>query len=250
MEPGYVNRMNIQDLSLALALAIGGSVAMLAIARAVRRHPPRLAPVGEINFQIGYQSALLLLAGLVLLILRIAYPQTLSALWGIGDPRAPAAPVAWMGIGEGETWATLGPGLSAAITGVTTIFIWHAFRGSGIRLATLARYLPLVLLFAAANAFSEEVIFRLGVLVPLQGSMAPLAIILLSAVLFGIPHYRGMPNGVAGVALAAIMGGLLAKSVLETGGLFWAFAIHFLQDVVIISALVLKSAATPPGARA
>lgn len=31
------------------------------------------------------------------------------------------------------------------------------------------------------------------------------------------------------------MGWLLAKSMLETGGFFWAWLIHFLQDILIFS---------------
>ncbi len=238
--------MNIADLILALTIATGGTAFMLAIAARIRRKPPRLSTVPAVNFQLGYQAVLLVFAGAVLVLLRGIYPLAFSDLWGIGNPGAPAAPVAWLGIGAGENWRDLGTSLSVAITGVTTLFVWLSFRGSGARLAMLGPYLPLVLLFAAANAFSEEVIFRLGIIVPLLDKVAALPLIALSAVLFGIPHYRGMPNGVTGVLLAAVMGGLLAKSAIETGGMLWAFGIHFLQDVVIISAFVLKSASARP----
>lgn len=46
--------------------------------------------------------------------------------------------------------------------------------------------------------------------------------------------------------MAGLMGWLLAKSVAETNGIFWAWTIHFLQDVVIISALALAAAANVP----
>jgi hypothetical protein len=62
---------------------------------------------------------------------------------------------------------------------------------------------------------------------------------LLSAVLFGLAHIAGMPSGIGGMILAGILGWLLAKSVLETHGLFWAWFIHFLQDVVIIGGLMM-----------
>jgi hypothetical protein len=35
---------------------------------------------------------------------------------------------------------------------------------------------------------------------------------------------------------------LLAKSVVETNGIFWAWFIHFLQDIVIFSAFVMAAA--------
>jgi uncharacterized protein len=43
-----------------------------------------------------------------------------------------------------------------------------------------------------------------------------------------------------GMLLAGFLGWLLAKSVFETQGLFWAWGIHFLQDVVIISAFIIS----------
>ncbi|MFT6001338.1 MAG: hypothetical protein ACI95T_000082 [Flavobacteriales bacterium] len=38
--------------------------------------------------------------------------------------------------------------------------------------------------------------------------------------------------------LAVFFGWLLAKSIIETEGVFWAWLIHFLQDVIIFSALL------------
>jgi hypothetical protein len=42
--------------------------------------------------------------------------------------------------------------------------------------------------------------------------------------------------------MAGLLGWLLAKSVLETNGIFWAWCIHFLQDIVIFSAFVMAAA--------
>jgi membrane protease YdiL (CAAX protease family) len=103
-------------------------------------------------------------------------------------------------------------------------------------------FLPWVLLFSLSNSFSEEVIYRLGVIVPLAGSVDTTYILLVCAIAFGAPHLRGMPNGIAGALMAGLLGWLLAKSVVETGGLFWAWFIHFLQDIVIFSALVMAAA--------
>lgn len=55
------------------------------------------------------------------------------------------------------------------------------------------------------------------------------AIAILSGLIFGIPHHFGTPGGILGAAMA--------KSVMETRGIFWAWFIHFLQDVVIFAAL-------------
>ncbi|MBA2780490.1 CPBP family intramembrane glutamic endopeptidase, partial [Billgrantia kenyensis] len=106
----------------------------------------------------------------------------------------------------------------------------------------LFRYLPWVLLFSLTNSFSEEVVYRLGVIVPLYGRIEPGYIMLISAIAFGAPHLRGMPNGLIGAIMAGFLGWLLAKSVIETHGIFWAWFIHFVQDVVIFSAFVMAAA--------
>ena len=59
-------------------------------------------------------------------------------------------------------------------------------------------------------------------------------------------HY-GIPYGVVGVAMAFALGWLLARSMVETRGLFWAWFIHFCQDVIIFSFLAIGSI-TPGGA--
>ena len=58
-------------------------------------------------------------------------------------------------------------------------------------------------------------------------------IAILSGVLFGGVHYFGIPGGLIGVALAGFLGWLLTKSITKTRGVFWAWSLHFLQDLVI-----------------
>ncbi|CAM4221604.1 CPBP family intramembrane glutamic endopeptidase [Paenibacillus endophyticus] len=100
---------------------------------------------------------------------------------------------------------------------------------------------PLILVFALMNAFSEEIIFRFSfVAVVSKYGFSPYVAQGLAAVVFGVVHYFGNPGGILGVLMAAFIGWFLAKSMLETKGFFWALTIHFLQDVVIFSALFMK----------
>lgn len=85
-------------------------------------------------------------------------------------------------------------------------------------------------------------VYRLGIIVPLVGAVETMYILLISAATFGAPHLRGMPNGLVGALMAGLLGWLLAKSVVETNGIFWAWCIHFLQDMVIFSAFVMAAA--------
>ena len=75
------------------------------------------------------------------------------------------------------------------------------------------------------------------VIVGLQVRLPPQAVYLASGALFGAVHSWGVPGGLAGVVAAGFLGWLLTKSIGETGGLGWAWFRHFLQDVVILSAL-------------
>ena len=55
-----------------------------------------------------------------------------------------------------------------------------------------------------------------------------------------VQDYYGNPPAVSGVLLATFLGYLLGKSMLETGGSRWAWLIHWLQDVIIFSFLVMS----------
>ncbi|MGD9753818.1 MAG: CPBP family glutamic-type intramembrane protease [Acidimicrobiia bacterium] len=67
---------------------------------------------------------------------------------------------------------------------------------------------------------------------------------LLSAVLFGLPHLRGLPSGAVGAVMAGVLGWLLCLSVLQTGGMLWAWSLHAVLDVVILS--LALAVGTPP----
>jgi len=55
-----------------------------------------------------------------------------------------------------------------------------------------------------------------------------------------------VPYGLIGVMLAAFLGWILACSMQETRGMFWAWFVHFWQDVLIFSFLAVGSI-TPGG---
>ena len=163
-----------------------------------------------------------------------------------GDLRAPAAPVRWMGVGEGARWSTLGPILSVAITGGTLVFLVLSGTPSIDALAGAVPVIPVVLACAALNAFSEEVTYKAGFLSVLLEPVGPRNALRMVAAYFGLAHFYGVPYGIVGVALAWFLGWILARSMLETRGLWWAWWIHFLQDVVIFGFLAV-GAITPGG---
>ncbi|MGY1637241.1 CPBP family intramembrane glutamic endopeptidase [Geodermatophilus sp. SYSU D00742] len=135
--------------------------------------------------------------------------RRLGAFWAVGITAGTATA---MGL-------ALGPHL-----GEPTVLLWS---------------LPLVALLAATNTLNEEFGHRnvpLAVLPSVIGTRGALAA---TGLLFGLAHYYGNPPGAPGVLLAGFLGVLLAKSMVETGGSRWAWLIHWLQDLVIFSALTL-----------
>ena len=100
--------------------------------------------------------------------------------------------------------------------------------------------LPWALATSALNAANEEFQFRSVLLARLRNVIPVKEACLLTGVFFGLNHYFGQPSGWSGVFMAGIAGWIWAKSMVETRGLSCAFAIHFIQDLVIFVFLALS----------
>jgi uncharacterized protein len=198
-------------------------------------------PLDFINSQSKYQCAALGLATGLLLLLWVLYPHQFKTFFGFGDLSARTLGMPLFGVNTGDSWLPTGLAFSLFITLYTTIFMYMGFQKFTPQRQMLRQFIPWILAFSASNAFVEEVIYRVAVVVPLQGKLEPSLIALLSGILFGLPHLRGMPSGLVGAVMSGVLGYILATSLLETGGLWWAWWIHFLQDVVIFSFLVLQA---------
>jgi membrane protease YdiL (CAAX protease family) len=125
------------------------------------------------------------------------------------------------------------------------VFAFGSLPSSGA-LRSVLPLIPFVFLFAASNAFGEEMIYRAPWLAALEGAVGPVHTLLMTAMYFGIYHFYGVPYGVLGVIMAFIPGWLMGKAMLETRGFFWAWFIHLWMDVVIFTFIALGSV-TPGG---
>jgi membrane protease YdiL (CAAX protease family) len=164
-----------------------------------------------------------------------------------GDTSAPLEPVRWLGIKEGETWNKAGPIFAIALSLGTLTFLVLASRLSLNRLAGVLPFVPVVLLIATLNAFNEEMTYKASFLSVLENVVGKHQALWLMAAYFGIGHFYGIPYGVVGVLMAGFLGWLLGKSMLETRGLWWAWFLHFLQDVMIFAFLAIGSVAPGGG---
>ncbi|MFS0868700.1 CPBP family intramembrane glutamic endopeptidase [Paenibacillus xylanilyticus] len=195
------------------------------------------------NLEISYQVTVLLLAVIVIgIVYGVAGKDGLAYL-NLTKRDGKIRPEPWIGIKpkETETWKNLGLNFAIVITLVTAVVIYFQVVHGGNVSLKLYPGVILILVFALMNAFSEEIIFRFSfVAVVSRYGLSPYVAQGLAAAIFGVVHYFGNPGGVLGVLMAAFIGWFLAKSMLETKGFFWALTIHFLQDVVIFSALFLE----------
>ncbi len=196
-----------------------------------------------INVQFNYQLILLFITGISIFTTFLLNQNNFSNFFSWGQLSAAGDELKFFGIKKGDSWVKTGLSLSLFITVVTAIFMYFQLKQVNINWSVLQAGIVWIVLFSLTNSFGEEMIFRLGIVSPLKGLLAPITIFWISAILFGIPHFAGMPNGIIGATLAGVLGFVLAKSMYETNGFFWAWLIHFLQDVVIIGSMYLINAA-------
>lgn len=158
-----------------------------------------------------------------------------------GQLDAPVEPVRWLGINQPDPWTHFGRVLAIIVTLVTLVFLVIGARPSGSDVVRALPLLPVVVLFAALNAFNEELPYRAALLSQLLPAVGKQHALLLTAVLFGLGHFYGVPSGLSGVLMAGFFAWLMGKSMVETRGFFWAWFIHFLQDVVIFFLFAISS---------
>lgn len=197
----------------------------------------------QVTFFTGHLGIYILDVGLALVVL--------AALWLIwrqrsafflvkGQLDAPIEPVRWLGIGAGESWRAFGwifTGVAAVIIALPTFLGMQLSPGSFARVLPL---LPAAVLFAAINAFTEEIYFRTSFLSTLHEIIGKSHALLLSCVFFGLGHYLyGSPPGLIGALLPGFLGWLIGKSMLETKGFVWPWFIHFVPDAVIFVSYAL-----------
>lgn len=232
--------------ALVLAIVVAAT-ALLAFARPLLYPllPELIAGDAGLDLRVRHQLLTLPLALLVVAAVRTLLPGGFR-FFRIGRLDAPVTPVRWIGLTPGpkESWRQVGRNFAFVVTAVTAVVVGvQLLPGAQVDPGRLLRMLPWIVLLSASNAFVEEAITRFGVVAALIDRIGPNATYLASGALFGIAHYFGVPGGLVGVLVAGFLGWLLAKSVGESGGLGWAWFLHFLQDVVIFTAIFASGAA-------
>ena len=193
-----------------------------------------------IKSMFGIQIRRILVALGMTLVLLLIYKHPARFYLVPGKLDAPASKLFFL-IDEGTSYKKLGWILALAITSGTLAFLLIAGRPTTDTLIRSVPMLPAVFVLAAMNAFSEELSYRAAFLAPLSTTVGTTHSILLTATFFGLGHFYGVPYGIIGVIMAFVLGALLSKTMLETKGFFWAWFIHFWQDVAIFSFMAIGS---------
>lgn len=198
-----------------------------------------------LNFYVSYEfSTILISLGFLIPLFLLADSLRLSYL-NLKRVDGQVLAARWAGINpkSNESWKSIGFSIGAIITLVTGIVVYFQTAQSRGITFRLFPEVPLILLMALMNSFTEEVIFRLSyTTIAANEKMSQKVSEFLSALVFGGVHYFGIaPSGIAGALMAAFIGWFLAKSINETKGFFWAWLIHFAQDVVILFFLFMRN---------
>jgi membrane protease YdiL (CAAX protease family) len=214
------------------AIAALGALGLLAISLAV-------SPAGSgqvVNFFV-YQGITLALSLSVIALIRLVLGRKFQYL-RLGTLQASATPNRFLGITTKDNWSRVGATFLVVITLATLGFMllqWFSEPAkSSPPVSSWILALLIALPLSALNAFNEEIITRWVIVEGFDDGFrrfAPWA----SALVFGSVHYFGTPGGFVGVVMAGFLGWFLAQSIQQTRGIGWAWLVHFAQDVVILT---------------
>ena len=199
-------------------------------------------PRSMLGSQLLKLSVALLLVSVVLALTRSRRASFLH----LSTPGATAQPEWFLPIRRPVPYTRFGPPLALVIGTGTLAFVLLGEHPSLSQLRLALPLLPLVLLWSAMNAFSEEYSYRASLMATIRSAVGNRQALWLTSFFFGVAHFYGIPYGILGVAMATCLGYVLGKAMLETEGIFWPWFIHFVQDVVIFVFLAI-GAVSPAG---
>lgn len=230
----------IPDMKMFYTITIVGiaTILLLSSSSIIKHIDLQLHPDSFINGLAKYQIYALVVGVLTMLVFLLINPES-KQLLNIGNLSAIADKEKWLGVNGKTTWLSNGLELFLFISTATGIFMFLGVKQSESLSNFQWWFIPFVLLFSLTNSFAEELIYRFGIIAGLNEHYTKMTILLVSAILFGLPHFSGNPGGITGVIMSGLLGYILCKASLETKGLGIAWAIHFFQDIIIFTALMM-----------
>lgn len=189
-----------------------------------------------------FEVGIVLLVAVLLLVFRKRRQEVYAV---VGDMRAAAQPVRWLGQRKPTVWPSFGPVLGVCLFFGGILFLWLLTPPSGSTLLKLLPMLPGVILIAAINSFDEEAIYRCGLMNSLELPIGKMGALLVSSIFFGLAHYSGgFPGGLPWFVISSFIGYMLGKSMQETKGFLWAFLIHLVADIPVLAFSAMATLST------
>jgi membrane protease YdiL (CAAX protease family) len=222
-------------------LVVGIATALLVTAGAFTNQITlQIHPNTFVNGLAKYQVFALVVGILTTIAILILNPESKQFL-NIGQLSTISEKEKWLGINGKSSWKLNGLQLLLFVSIATGVFMFLAVKYTNSINNFQWSFIPLILLFSLTNSLAEELIFRFGIVGGLFNQYPKLILLIISAVLFGLPHYFGSPSGVIGILMSGVLGYILCKATIETKGLSIAWTIHFVQDVIIFTALIIMN---------
>lgn len=223
---------------LSTAVAVAGTGSLLLVGNVLKPNVGESLPAYFI-----YQAVALAIAGVVVVAMRLV-TGSWPTLLGRGKPSAPSRAVRLLGVAEGESWRRVGTTFVVIVSAVTATYLGLTYWSTGLAAVPPTGWLfaiGLAIPLSVSNAFIEELITRWTVAegfgtVGALARYAPWA----SALIFGGVHYFGVPAGIVGSIMAGFLAWFSTRSIQDTGGIWWAWSIHFVQDILIFSVLLTR----------
>jgi membrane protease YdiL (CAAX protease family) len=152
-----------------------------------------------------------------------------------GDPGTQVVPSRLVFVKDNEiaSWPVLIRNVLVVLVISAVVVLGLQLRPNLKQIRLVLIYLPAILIGAVINAFGEEYEFRSIYLARLLPALGKQQSIFITSAFFGLLHFFGNPGSIPGVLMAAYLGYISAKSMVETRGFVWAFLIHFIGDVII-----------------
>ena len=239
LTPIFGKRTEMKSLFIIL-MVVAAALLLIAAAGFTKTNQLHLHQDVFINKILNYQLFALVLALLLAAVVVKLRPDARQFL-SLGKLNTIAEKESWLGINGKSTWRMNGIQLLFFISLATGIFMFIALKFTNSLSFFQWSFVPFIVLFSFTNALSEELIFRFTLVGGLNEHFPRWSILILSGILFGIPHYAGWPNGITGVLMAAVLGYVLSKATIETKGLSVALVIHIFQDLIIFTALFMMN---------
>lgn len=223
-----------------LLIVVIATVLLLTAGTFINEITLQIHPNSFVNGLAKYQFFALTVGILTTIAILILNPESRQFL-NIGQLYNIAEKEKWLGINGKSSWIVNGLQLLLFVSIATGTFMFLAVKYTNSIDNFQWSFIPLVLLFSLTNSFTEEIVFRFGIVGGLFRYYPKLTILIMSAILFGLPHYFGNPSGFIGVLMSGVLGYILCKATIETKGISIAWTIHFVQDIIIFTALLMMN---------